>query len=175
MSKPLEGVKVIELATFIAAATAGRFMADLGADVIKIESAKGDPLRYTAPSEGRPLDMYENTTWDLENGNKRCISLNMKTPEGKEAFFKLLDSADVLITNWRVQALQRAGLDYETLKERIRSWFMQSVPVMVSMVRIRIFRDLTLPHSLQEADTLRLCVREAMFRLTVHLVSVTTT
>ena len=72
-------------------------MADLGADVIKIESAKGDPLRYTAPSEGRPLDMYENTTWDLENGNKRCISLNMKTPEGKEAFFKLLDSAVELL------------------------------------------------------------------------------
>lgn len=118
MSKPLEGVKVIELATFIAAASAGRFMADLGADVIKIESAKGDPIRYTAPSEGRPLDMYENTTWDLENGNKRCISLNMKTPEGKEAFFKLLDTADVLITNWRVQALQRAGLDYETLKAK---------------------------------------------------------
>lgn len=118
MSKPLEGVKVVELATFIAAASAGRFMADLGADVIKIESAKGDPLRHTAPSEGRPLDMYENTTWDLENGNKRCISLNMKDPEGKEAFFKLLETADVLITNWRVQALQRAGLDYETLKVR---------------------------------------------------------
>ena len=116
MSKPLEGIRVVELATFIAAASAGRFMADLGADVIKIESAKGDPLRHTAPSEGRPLDIYENTTWDLENGNKRCISLNMKTPEGKEAFFKLLDTADVMITNWRVQALQRAGLDYETLK-----------------------------------------------------------
>ena len=116
MSKPLEGIRVVELATFIAAASAGRFMADLGADVIKIESAKGDPLRHTAPSEGRPLDMYENTTWDLENGNKRCISLNMKTPEGKESFFKLLDTADVMITNWRVQALQRAGLDYETLK-----------------------------------------------------------
>ena len=99
--KLLEGVKVVELATFIAAAGAGRFMADCGADVIKIESAKGDPLRHTAPSEGRPLDMYENTTWDLENGNKRCISLNMKTPEGKEAFFKLLEDADVLITNWR--------------------------------------------------------------------------
>lgn len=116
--KPLEGVKVIELATFIAAATTGRFLADLGADVIKIESAKGDPLRYTAPTEGRPLDMYENTTWELENGNKRCISLNMKDPEGKEAFFKLLEGADVLITNWRVQALQRAGLDYESLKEK---------------------------------------------------------
>ena len=60
--------------------------------------------------------MYENTTWDLENANKRCISLNMKDAAGKEAFFKLLDQADVLITNWRVQALERAGLDYETLK-----------------------------------------------------------
>ncbi len=116
MNKPLEGVKVVELANFIAAATAGRFMADLGANVVKIEAPKGDPLRYTAPSEGRPLDMYENTTWDLENGNKRCISLNLKDPTGKEAFFKLLDKADVLITNWRVQALQRMGLDYESLK-----------------------------------------------------------
>ena len=59
--KPLKGVKVVELATFIAAASAGRFMADLGADVIKIETAKGDPLRYTAPSEGRPLDIYERS------------------------------------------------------------------------------------------------------------------
>lgn len=118
MSKPLEGVKVVELATFIAAAASGRFMADLGADVIKVETAKGDPLRYTAPSEGRPFSMIENTTWDLENGNKRCISLDMRSEEGKEAFFKLLETADVLITNWRVQALQRAGLDYETLKVR---------------------------------------------------------
>lgn len=116
--KLLQGVRVVELANFIAAATAGRFMADLGADVIKIEAAQGDPLRYTAPSEGRPLDMYENTTWELENANKRCISLNLKSPEGKEAFFKLLETADVLITNWRVQALERAGLDYESLKER---------------------------------------------------------
>ena len=119
--KPLEGVKVVELANFIAAATTGRFLADLGADVIKVESAKGDPLRYTAPTEGRPLDMYENTTWELENANKRCISLNMKDPKGKEAFFKLLDEADILITNWRVQALQRAGLDYETLKVKYPS------------------------------------------------------
>ncbi len=116
--KPLEGVVVVELATFIAAATTGRFFADLGAEVIKIESPKGDPLRYTAPSEGRPLDMYENTTWELENGNKECISVNMKDPKGKEAFFKLLDKADMLITNWRVQALERAGLDYDTLKAK---------------------------------------------------------
>lgn len=116
--KLLEGVKVVELANFIAAATAGRFLADLGADVIKVESAKGDPLRYTAPSEGRPLDMFENTTWELENANKRNISINTKTEEGKAILFRLLEEADVLITNWRVGALQRAGLDYETLKQR---------------------------------------------------------
>ncbi len=118
VKKPLEGVVVVELATFIAAATTGRFFADLGAEVIKIESPKGDPLRYTAPSEGRPLDMYENTTWELENANKKCISVNMKEASGKEAFFKLLDKADMLITNWRVQALERAGLDYDSLKQR---------------------------------------------------------
>ena len=118
MNKPLEGVRVVELANFIAAATAGRFMADLGADVIKIEAPKGDPLRYTAPSEGRPLSQEENTTWDLENGNKRCLSINIKDENGKEAFFKLLETADVLITNWRVQALERAGLDYDSLKVR---------------------------------------------------------
>ena len=121
-TKPLHGVKVVELATFIAAATTGRFLADLGADVIKIESPKGDPLRYTAPTEGRPSDkwslFHENTTWELENANKRCLSLNMKDPEGKEAFLKLLEEADILITNWRVQALERAGLDYETLKAK---------------------------------------------------------
>jgi cinnamoyl-CoA:phenyllactate CoA-transferase len=116
--KLLAGVKVIELATFMAAATAGRFLADQGADVIKVEAAKGDPLRYTAPSEGRPLDMYENTTWELENANKRCISLNTKDPAGKEALFKLLEGADVLITNWRPQALEKNGLDYESLKVR---------------------------------------------------------
>lgn len=118
MRKPLEGVRVIELANFIAAASAGRFMADLGADVVKVEVARGDQLRYTAPSEGRPLDMYENTTWELENANKRCISLNLKKPEGKEAFFKLLNTADVMITNWRVKALEKQGLDYETLKKK---------------------------------------------------------
>lgn len=116
--KPLEGVVVVELATFIAAATTGRFFADLGAEVIKVESPGGDPLRYTAPSEGRPLDMYENTTWELENANKKCISVNMKDPRGKEAFFKLLDKADMFITNWRVQALERAELDYASLKKR---------------------------------------------------------
>lgn len=116
MSKSLEGIKVIQLANFVAAAATGRYLADHGADVIIVEAAKGDPLRFTEEQEGRPQDMYENTTWEYLNGNKRCISLNTKTEEGKAALFRLLEDADVLITNWRLGALERAGLDYETLK-----------------------------------------------------------
>ena len=114
----LKGVKVVELATFIAAPACGRFLADVGADVIKVEAPAGDQLRYTAPSEGRPLDQRENTTFDLENANKRGIALNLKSPGAKEVFFKLLEDADVFLTNWRPDALVRAGLDYEELKAR---------------------------------------------------------
>ena len=53
--RPLEGIKVVELATFIAAPCCARYLADLGAEVIKVESPKGDPLRYTAVNEGRQL------------------------------------------------------------------------------------------------------------------------
>lgn len=118
MSKALDGIKVVQLANFVAAAATGRYLADHGADVIIVETAKGDPLRYTAEQEGREQNMLENTTWEYLNGNKRGISLNTKTEEGKAALMALLEDADVLITNWRLGALQRAGLDYETLKER---------------------------------------------------------
>ena len=116
--RPLSGVKVVELATFIAVPVCGRVLADMGADVIKIESPAGDNLRYTAPTEGRPLDQHENTTFDLENGNKRGIALNTKSAAGFEVLFKLLDDADVFLTNWRPEALKRAHLDYDSLKVR---------------------------------------------------------
>ncbi|HIT62839.1 MAG TPA: CoA transferase [Candidatus Ventrimonas merdavium] len=118
MDKALKGVKVIQLANFIAAAATGRYLADHGADVIIVEAAKGDPLRYTQEQEGRPQQMLENTTWEYLNGNKRCISINTKTKEGMDALLKLLEDADVLVTNWRLAALERAGLDYETLKTK---------------------------------------------------------
>lgn len=114
--RPLEGVKVVELATFIAAPCCARYLADLGADVIKVESPAGDPLRYTAVNEGRPYGDAEDTTYTLENAGKRCVTLNTKTPAGREALEKLIADCDVFITNWRQSPLKRAGLDYETLK-----------------------------------------------------------
>ena len=124
MKRPLEGVKVVELATFIAAPCTARFLADLGADVIKVEAPKGDPLRYTAVNEGRPLDQKENTSYDLENAGKRCIALNTKTEEGRAALEKLIADADVFICNWRQPPLKRAGLDWETLHAKYPSLVM---------------------------------------------------
>ena len=115
IKRPLEGIKVVELATFIAAPCCARFLADLGAEVIKIEAPAGDPLRYTAVNEGRPQDQKENTTYDLENANKTCIALNTKSPAGREALEKLIAEADIFITNWRQNPLKKAGLDYDTL------------------------------------------------------------
>ena len=118
MNKTLAGIKVVELSTFIAVPCCARFFADLGADVIKIEAAGGDAVRWNGVSEGRSGSPYENTTFDLENANKRGIVLNLKAPEGKEILFRLLEQADVFLTNWRPQALAKNGLTYEALHEK---------------------------------------------------------
>lgn len=118
VKRPLEGIRVVELSTFIAAATTGRFFANMGADVIKLESGKGDPERNGAVGEGINPDPLENTTWEQENGNKRGLALDLKSPRGREAFFKLLGTADIFITNTRPAALQRMGIGYEDLKDR---------------------------------------------------------
>ena len=114
--RPLDGVRVVELATFIAAPSCARYLADLGAEVVKVEAPSGDPLRYTAINEGRPTGDLENTSFDVDNANKSSICLNTKTPEGREALEKLIARADVFITNVRHKSLVKSGLDYDTLK-----------------------------------------------------------
>ena len=90
MGKTLDGIRVVQLANFVAGAAAGRYLADHGADVIIVEPAKGDPLRFTEEQEGRPQDMLENTTWEYLNGNKRGISINTKTGEGMDELIAFL-------------------------------------------------------------------------------------
>jgi len=120
MANPLEGIKVVELATFVAAPVVGRMLADMGAQVTKIEAPAGDGWRNSGPgvNPARFNKKTENPVFDIYNTGKEFVSLNLKTPEGKEAFFKLLDEADIFITNTRPAALKRLGLDYETLKEK---------------------------------------------------------
>ena len=83
--RPLEGIKVVELSTFIAGPCCARYLADLGAEVVKVEAPKGDPLRFQGPNEGRPYGDKDDTSFTLENTGKSCITLNTKSGAGREA------------------------------------------------------------------------------------------
>ena len=119
MSKPLAGIRVVELSTFVAAPVCARLLADLGAEVIKVERPEGDTWRLTGISY-LPLRYSdaENPVFDIYNSGKQHLSLNLKNEEGMAAFHRLLSTADVFITNTRPAALKRLKLSYEDLKER---------------------------------------------------------
>ena len=108
MSKPLEGIKVLDLTTFVAAPVCARLLADLGAEVIKVEPPKGDAWRITSKGFNTIHFSDEmNPVFDVYNAGKKLISLNLKSEEGKEIFFKLMAEADVFVTNNRPDALKR--------------------------------------------------------------------
>lgn len=109
----LDGLKVIELATYIAAPGAGGVLADWGADVIKVESPDGDPIRAFHETVGNELE--GNPVFDMDNRGKRAIALDIRRPEGREALLRLLKDADVFLTNTRPGALKRARLDWDSL------------------------------------------------------------
>jgi len=119
MDKPLSGVRVVELTTFVAAPSCGRLLSDLGAEVIKVEPPAGDMWRISGKTyvPTRFCD-EENPVFDIYNTGKKMISLNLKSPDGKEAFFKLLETADVFLTNNRPAALHRLGIAYEDLRDQ---------------------------------------------------------
>ncbi|NLW78080.1 MAG: CoA transferase [Ruminococcaceae bacterium] len=116
--KPLEGIKVVELATYLAAPSCARTMADWGADVIKIEPPQGDIYRIMGVAQRVPNIGDNNPVYDNENVNKKFIALNLKDPAGTEVLMKLLEDADVFVTNTRPKALKKLGLSYEDLKDR---------------------------------------------------------
>ncbi|MBE6643491.1 MAG: CoA transferase [Ruminococcaceae bacterium] len=118
MSKPLEGIKVVDLTTFVAAPVTARLLGDLGAEVIKIEHPKGDGWREFGINFNTRFNDDENPVFDIYNSGKKMISVNLKSTEGKEILWKLLDDADVFVTNTRPDALKRLGLAYEDIKER---------------------------------------------------------
>ncbi|WP_079202949.1 CaiB/BaiF CoA-transferase family protein [Pseudomonas sp. CC6-YY-74] len=110
-SKPLTGLKVIELGSLIAGPFAARICAEFGAEVIKVESPDGgDPLR-------KWRKLYEGTSlwWFVQARNKRSITLNLKHEQGLEVLKKLLGEADILIENFRPGVLEKLGLGWEVL------------------------------------------------------------
>ncbi|MBA3472785.1 MAG: CoA transferase [Rubrobacter sp.] len=111
---PLEGVRVLDLSRVLAGPYATMMLADLGADVLKVEHPeRGDDTRHWGP----PFAGGESAYFLSVNRNKRSIGVDLKDPEGLEKVKKLATSADVLIENMRRGALEKLGLGYEGLKE----------------------------------------------------------
>ncbi|MCC7256829.1 MAG: CoA transferase [Gammaproteobacteria bacterium] len=109
-SLPLAGVRVVEFTHMVMGPAAGLMLADLGADVIKIEPAEGDSTRHLPGSGAGYFPMY--------NRNKRSLCVDLKSPAGKEAVLRLIDRADVVIENFRPGTMERLGFGHETLGRR---------------------------------------------------------
>lgn len=116
--KPLSGISVVELSTFVAAPSCGRVLGDLGAEVVKIESAGGDVWRSYGKNMHIPTTDEENPVFDIINSGKKSIVVDLKQEKGKEIFYKLLDRADVFLTNVRAKSLRKMEIDYENLHAR---------------------------------------------------------
>lgn len=113
MAKPLEGVVVLDLSRVLAAPYTGMILADMGADVIKIERpGKGDDSRAYGPFKNGESVYYMSL-----NRGKRSMTLNMKSEEGKQILKDLVKQADVLVENFRGGTMDKLGLGYDVLKE----------------------------------------------------------
>jgi crotonobetainyl-CoA:carnitine CoA-transferase CaiB-like acyl-CoA transferase len=114
MTAPLAGIKVVEISVAMAGPFCGMLLGDYGADVIKIERTEvGDDSRAWSPFFHDSLSYY----YAAANRNKRGMAIDLKTPEGVKIARELIEQADVLVHNYRVGALERLGLDYESLSK----------------------------------------------------------
>jgi crotonobetainyl-CoA:carnitine CoA-transferase CaiB-like acyl-CoA transferase len=119
MAGALDGVKVVELTMFQQGPVAGTKLGDLGADVIKVEPLTGDPARGFMRIIGTMVGLKgRNYYFENHNRNKRSISLDLKTEKGMEAFLKLIDGADVFVTNLSIGAPQKMGIGPDELLKR---------------------------------------------------------
>ncbi len=112
----LEGLKVVEFATYVAGPSAAVVLADWGADVMKIESPAGDPTRHVGanPETGAASPVFE-----FENRGKRGIVLDISYPEGRAALLRILKDTDIFITNLRPGSMAKHRLDYESIRDEL--------------------------------------------------------
>ena len=113
---PLSGLRVVELGVWVAGPAAGGLLADWGAEVIKIEPPQGDPARGFAQMIGGDLPF--NPPFEIDNRSKQSVVIDFAHERGRELAHEMLSQADVFITNIRLEALARLGLDPESIRER---------------------------------------------------------
>ena len=110
---PLAGMRILDLTTVLLGPYATRILGDLGADVIKIETVEGESRRFTGPHRSRDMGQ----TFIVLNRAKRALAINLKDPAGRDAFLRLVATADAMVHNARVQAMTRLGLDYDSVRK----------------------------------------------------------
>ena len=117
MSAPLDGLKVVELARILAGPWAGQTLADLGAEVIKVESPDGDDTRTWGAPFATPNGDTSAAYFHCCNRGKRSVVIDFRTASGRAQLLKLIADADILIENFKVGGLAKHGLDYDSLHE----------------------------------------------------------
>jgi len=127
MPGPLDGLRVLEAGHLVGAAYATKLLADLGADVIKIEPPAGDRARHRGPFPAGTLDPEASGLFLYLNANKRGITLDCTHPRGRAALERLVERADVLVHNLHPTEMATHGLDYERLATRNPALVMTSI------------------------------------------------
>ncbi len=118
----LEGIRVLDFTAVIAGPYCTRLMADLGADVLKVEPLEGELLRHGPPFRGRVSALFSQL-----NSGKRCIALDLKQAAARDVIFSLLPNIDVVVENYSPGVMARLGLDYERLKKEKPDLIMCSI------------------------------------------------
>lgn len=119
MSAPLAGIKVVEIASFVAVPSAGALLADMGAEVIKVEVPWGEVYRHATPRlAGFDHDFAAGPPFQMDNRGKRSLGLDLALPQAVDALGKVIDGADVVITNVLPSRLVKYGVDPETLRAK---------------------------------------------------------
>ena len=120
MVAPLEGIRVIEVANWLAAPSAAALMADLGADVVKVENPVGDPWHSFMMASRKPdfdSDVDVDAPYELDNRGKRGVALSLEVPGGSDVVKRMIAEADIFITNLTAPRIARYDLSWESLKE----------------------------------------------------------
>jgi crotonobetainyl-CoA:carnitine CoA-transferase CaiB-like acyl-CoA transferase len=119
MNAPLAGIRVVEVASYVAVPAAGALLADMGAEVVKVEVPQGEIYRHGRPSfSGYATDFPESPPFQMDNKGKLSVALDLKRPQAREALARLIGDVDIFITNLLPARRKKYGLDHVDLLER---------------------------------------------------------
>ena len=131
MTAPLDGVHVLDLSWVMVGPASGRYLADMGADVIKVESSKRiDPVRTLGPFKDGKTGPERSVSYHNLNAGKRCIAIDIRRPEGREIVLRLVDWADVVLESFTPGVLETLHLGYSDLSQRNQRIIMASTSLL---------------------------------------------